>query len=172
MLLDVAIQGAFHNAQMRQAGVQLLSRPSPGSATGTVVVLTTPDANRTFMSYLGSSQKLQLTPQAESAIASTRLLIIEGYLWEMQACPLLLCQGLSAYNGEACTIIIKASKVALITESRLAGVCSVRLWAKMEGAVTSVTTVLSLRQNGLHGRTIAAHAAVGEVTEGSASAGR
>ena len=96
MLPDVAIQGAFHNAQMRQAGVQLLSRPSPGSVTGTVVVLTTPDANRTFMSYLGSSQELQLTPQAESAIASTRLLIIEGYLWEMQACPLLCCQGLFA----------------------------------------------------------------------------
>lgn len=96
MLPDVAMQGAFHNAQMHQAGVQLLSTPSPGSATGTVVVLTTPDANRTFMSYLGSSQELQLTPQAESAIASTRLLIIEGYLWEMQACPLLLCQGLFA----------------------------------------------------------------------------
>jgi len=69
---------------MRQAGVQLLSEPQPGSSTGTVVVLTTPDANRTFLSYLGSSQELTLTPAAEAAIASTRVLIIEGYLWEMQ----------------------------------------------------------------------------------------
>ena len=116
MWRDVAIQGAFHNAQMRQAGVQLLSRPSPGSATGTVVVLTTPDANRTFMSYLGSSQELQLTPQAESAIASTRLLIIEGYLWEMQAFPLLLCQGLFAsWRGLHCHN--ESAKVALNTET-------------------------------------------------------
>ena len=80
------LQGAFHNAQMQQAGVELLSTPSPGSATGTVVVLTPPDADRTFMSYLGSSQPLQLTPEAEEAISSTRLLIIEGYLWEMKVC--------------------------------------------------------------------------------------
>ena len=79
-------QGAFHNAQMQQAGVELLSTPSPGSATGTVVVLTTPDADRTFMSYLGSSQPLELTSEAEEAISSTRLLIIEGYLWEMKVC--------------------------------------------------------------------------------------
>lgn len=79
-------QGAFHNAQMQQAGVELLSAPSPGSATGTVVVLTTPDADRTFMSYLGSSQPLELTPETEEAISSTRLLIIEGYLWEMKVC--------------------------------------------------------------------------------------
>ncbi len=78
------LQGAFHNAQMQQAGVQLLSSPCPGSATGTVIVMTTPDANRTFMSYLGSSQELQLTAEAVAAISSTRLLIIEGYLWEMQ----------------------------------------------------------------------------------------
>jgi hypothetical protein len=112
---DVAIQGAFHNAQMRQAGVQLLSRPSPGSATGTVVVLTTPDANRTFMSYLGSSQELQLTPQAESAIASTRLLIIEGYLWEMQACPLLCLWLFASWRGLHCHN--ESVKVALITET-------------------------------------------------------
>ena len=92
-LMDALLlpQGAFHNAQMQQAGVELLSAPSPGSATGTVVVLTTPDADRTFMSYLGSSQPLELTPEAEEAISSTRLLIIEGYLWEMKVrsvvCP-------------------------------------------------------------------------------------
>ena len=80
------LQGAFHNAQMQQAGVELLSAPCPGSATGTVIVLTTPDADRTFMSYLGSSQPLELTPEAHEAISSTRLLIIEGYLWEMKVC--------------------------------------------------------------------------------------
>lgn len=70
--------------------MQLLSSPRPGSGTGTVVVLTTPDANRTFMSYLGSSQELELTPEAAVAVSSTRLLIIEGYLWEMPVRDLLV----------------------------------------------------------------------------------
>ena len=59
---------------------------APAVRLGQWVVLTTPDADRTFMSYLGSSHPLELTPEAEEAISSTRLLIIEGYLWEMKVC--------------------------------------------------------------------------------------
>lgn len=77
------MQGSFHCAQMRQAGVQLLSESLPGTSTGTVIVLTTPDANRTFLSYLGSSQTLTLSTSAEAAISRSRVLIVEGYLWEM-----------------------------------------------------------------------------------------
>ncbi|EIE21629.1 Ribokinase-like protein, partial [Coccomyxa subellipsoidea C-169] len=77
------LQGSFHCAQMQHAGIRLLSEPLPGTSTGTVIVLTTPDANRTFLSYLGSSQTLTLSAAAEAAICRTRVLIVEGYLWEM-----------------------------------------------------------------------------------------
>jgi hypothetical protein len=52
------------------------------TAAGTVMVLTTPDANRTFLSYLGSQHEVALTPALEHAIACARMLVIEGYLWE------------------------------------------------------------------------------------------
>lgn len=68
---------------MRHAGIELLSESLPGTSTGTVIVLTTPDANRTFLSYLGSSQTLTLSAAAKAAISRTRVLIVEGYLWEM-----------------------------------------------------------------------------------------
>ena len=68
---------------MRHAGIDMLSEPLPGTSTGTVIVLTTPDANRTFLSYLGSSQTLTLSADAKAAISRTRVLIVEGYLWEM-----------------------------------------------------------------------------------------
>jgi sugar/nucleoside kinase (ribokinase family) len=81
--LPCHVQGSFHCAQMQHAGMQLLSEPLPGTSTGTVIVLTTPDANRTFLSYLGSSQTLTLSAAAKAAISRTRVLIVEGYLWEM-----------------------------------------------------------------------------------------
>ena len=53
------------------------------SAAGTAIVLTTPDANRTFLSYLGEAHGLQLSPAAQQAIKSSRMLVVEGYMWEV-----------------------------------------------------------------------------------------
>jgi hypothetical protein len=53
------------------------------SPAGTVMVLTTPDANRTMLSYLGTPAPVVLDARLEAAIAHSRLLVIEGYVWEM-----------------------------------------------------------------------------------------
>eukprot|EP00884_Botryococcus_braunii_P013524 jgi/Botrbrau1/22172/Bobra.168_1s0004.1 len=74
-------QGVFHSAQMQGAGVEVLSQP--GADTGTVIVMTTPDAQRTFLSFLGSPQPLEVTPKLEAELRSTRVLLIEGYMLEM-----------------------------------------------------------------------------------------
>jgi hypothetical protein len=47
------------------------------------MVLTTPDANRTMLSYLGTPAPAVLDARLEAAIAHSRLLVIEGYVWEM-----------------------------------------------------------------------------------------
>lgn len=46
------------------------------------MVLTTPDANRTMLSYLGTQHEVDMDP-LEAAIGAARVLVIEGYLWEM-----------------------------------------------------------------------------------------
>eukprot|EP00898_Chlorokybus_atmophyticus_P002884 jgi/Chlat1/3597/Chrsp234S03574 len=75
--------GDFYRAKIRKAGVHFLSKPIAGGTTGTVVVLTTPDAQRTMLSYQGMSSELSLDEQLETAIAKSRVLAIEGYLWEI-----------------------------------------------------------------------------------------
>eukprot|EP00887_Chlorella_sp_A99_P006310 scaffold3.g6310.t1 len=75
--------GAYYAAQMREAGVEVLSPPAPGAHTGTVCVLTSADAQRTMLSYLGSPAEVAITPALEAAIARARLLVVEGYLWEL-----------------------------------------------------------------------------------------
>ena len=55
---------------------------------GTVMVLTTPDANRTMLSYLGTQHEVGIDSALEAAISSARVLLIEGYLWEVRRLPL------------------------------------------------------------------------------------
>ena len=75
---------------------------NPGCASGTAIVLTTPDANRTFLSYLGEEQDLQLSAASQQAIAASRMLIIEGYMWEVpNVLPTLLSAGQTAARNNA-----------------------------------------------------------------------
>lgn len=67
--------------QLRQAGVEVCSPASPGANTGTVVVLTSPDAQRTMLSYLGTPAEVAVDASLEAAIARSRVLVVEGYLW-------------------------------------------------------------------------------------------
>lgn len=47
------------------------------------MVLTTPDANRTMLSYIGTSGHVALDQQLLSSVSSSRLFVIEGYLFEL-----------------------------------------------------------------------------------------
>merc|ERR1712176_407880 len=77
--------GSFYRAKMDRAGVEVLSEPAH-STTGTVIVLTTPDAQRTMLSHfpaqIGSESSCMFTPQVVNSIVSSRVLLVEGYLWE------------------------------------------------------------------------------------------
>lgn len=45
-------------------------------------MLTTPDANRTFLSYLGTPQELQIDSTVRDSIQDSRVVALEGYVWE------------------------------------------------------------------------------------------
>lgn len=80
--------GSFYKSQMESAGVSMVHH-GPGEDvesvvnTGTVIVLTTEDAQRTMLSYLGTQKEVQITPALEKAIKNTNILVIEGYMWEL-----------------------------------------------------------------------------------------
>mmetsp|Transcript_22828 Transcript_22828/g.31806 ORF Transcript_22828/g.31806 Transcript_22828/m.31806 type:complete len:473 (-) Transcript_22828:192-1610(-) len=75
--------GDFYRTKLKKAGVQVLSDPGEDGTTGSVIVLTTPDAHRTMLSCWGTSATLNYDSALDQAIAETDVLIIEGYLWEM-----------------------------------------------------------------------------------------
>lgn len=74
--------GGFYRAKLHRANVHFLSAPIKDGTTGTVIVLTTPDAQRTMLAYQGTSSTIDFDPCLASMISTTRILVVEGYLFE------------------------------------------------------------------------------------------
>jgi len=77
--------GQFFTSQLGHAGVSVMpvsETEGNGGHTGTVMVLSTADAQRSFLSFF-TSERMAVPPALKSAISNSRLVVIEGYLWEM-----------------------------------------------------------------------------------------
>ena len=76
--------GEFYRMDLIKAGIRFDINPESESsgATGTCVVLTTPDAERTMYTHLGVSVKLTAADIDVDRIAASRYVYVEGYLWD------------------------------------------------------------------------------------------
>nr|XP_043613100.1 uncharacterized sugar kinase slr0537 [Erigeron canadensis] len=74
--------GGFYRTKLRRANVSFLSAPVKDGTTGTVIVLTTSDAQRTMLAYQGTSSYIKYDSSMESIISKTNILVVEGYLFE------------------------------------------------------------------------------------------
>ncbi len=76
--------GEFYRQDMEESGIRFPVAMAPESAdpTGTCVVLTTPDAERTMCTHLGVSTSLSVTDLDWDLLARCKYSYIEGYLWD------------------------------------------------------------------------------------------
>jgi sugar/nucleoside kinase (ribokinase family) len=75
--------GRLYTHDIRAAGVAFETRPaSDGPATGCSYILVTPDGERTMNTYLGAAQNLTPADIDEPQIAASRIVYLEGYLWD------------------------------------------------------------------------------------------
>eukprot|EP01025_Chloroclados_australasicus_P062790 TRINITY_DN8258_c0_g1_i6.p1 TRINITY_DN8258_c0_g1~~TRINITY_DN8258_c0_g1_i6.p1 ORF type:complete len:387 (-),score=33.30 TRINITY_DN8258_c0_g1_i6:141-1301(-) len=75
--------GQYFKNSMTQNGVEFLSPSQPGTSTGTVIVLTTPDAQRTFLAFQGDSN-FEVPADHLEIFTKAKIIVIEGYLLEHQ----------------------------------------------------------------------------------------
>ena len=76
--------GEFYRRDMCDSGVDfdVLPAPEAGAPTGSCLVLTTPDAERTMCTHLGVSTQLSPTDINLDRLKRCKFSYIEGYLWD------------------------------------------------------------------------------------------
>jgi sugar/nucleoside kinase (ribokinase family) len=77
--------GAIFTHDLHAAGVYFNSKPATeGAATAHCMVCVTPDAQRTMVTYLGACSMVSELDKDEELIARSKILYIEGYLWDTE----------------------------------------------------------------------------------------
>lgn len=78
--------GEFYKQDMEKSGIEfpVPLAPETGLPTGTSIVLTTPDAERTMCTHLGISTTLHASDIDIDMLAQSRCAYIEGYLWDAE----------------------------------------------------------------------------------------
>lgn len=112
--------GQYFCAQMDQADVTFLHVDRPDTITGTVCVLTTPDAQRTMLSCVGSSSAWDVPSSLQARIARAKVLVIEGYLWEMEGTSRALQVAVAWARRHRTAVAITASDVTVVRRHRRA----------------------------------------------------
>jgi len=75
--------GTVFRHDLRAAGVGFdTPAASSGPATGRALTLITPDAHRTFRTYLGAANELTPEEVDETTVAAAEVTYLEGYLWD------------------------------------------------------------------------------------------
>ncbi len=76
--------GEFYKADMVKVGIDfpVALAPETGLPTGTSVILTTPDAERTMCTHLGISTSLNKSNVDFELLSDSQISYIEGYLWD------------------------------------------------------------------------------------------
>lgn len=82
--------GEFYKKDMEFSGIHFETKPESISHTGTCLILTTPDAERTMLTSLGISSTITKADIDEDRLKNSKFIYVEGYLWDKpdtkQAC--------------------------------------------------------------------------------------
>ncbi len=78
--------GEFYQQDMVEAGIrfEVAHAPEASAPTGTSLILTTPDAERTMCTHLGISTELSPSDINHEHLGQCKYCYIEGYLWDAE----------------------------------------------------------------------------------------
>ncbi|KAG2482456.1 hypothetical protein HYH03_018625 [Edaphochlamys debaryana] len=138
--------GQFFTSQMRHAGVRCVldshhpphahgeaqdrpsmpevasmqhQAPGPSGHTGTVMVLTTPDAQRSFLSFF-AADRLELSERLRAAVRSSRMVVLEGYLWELPGAEEYMMEVLRTARAAGAQVAMTAGDPGVVSRHRAA----------------------------------------------------
>lgn len=85
---------------MKATGLAFPTKPAlEGPQTACCVIAVTPDGQRSMSTYLGACRELTEADIDEAAIAASKVLYIEGYLWDEPAAKAAIEKAIAAAKG-------------------------------------------------------------------------
>ncbi|MBA0608619.1 hypothetical protein Godav_020814 [Gossypium davidsonii] len=106
--------GGFYRAKLHRANVNFLSEPIKDGTTGTVIVLTTPDAQRTMLAYQGTSSTINYDACLAGRVSKTNIFVVEGYLFELPDTIKTIIRACEEARRSGALIAVTASDVSCI----------------------------------------------------------
>jgi len=92
--------GRLYSHDIRAAKVAFETRPAAdGPATGCSYIMVTPDGERTMNTYLGAAQDLTPDDIDAAQIAASRIVYLEGYLWDPKSAKEAFVKAASIAHG-------------------------------------------------------------------------
>lgn len=108
--------GQFFASQMARGGVAVDN--VDGGPTGTVLVLTDNSGERSFLSYFGDANDLQVSSRLQQAVSQSKLVVIEGYLWEMPGAQKAILEIIQAAQMAACQVAMTCGDAGVVKRHR------------------------------------------------------
>ncbi|KAM7274334.1 hypothetical protein ACFE04_028998 [Oxalis oulophora] len=112
--LIACLVGGTLKSKLHRANVNFLSAPVKDGTTGTVIVLTTPDAQRTMLAYQGNSSSVNYDTSLASIISKTNIFIVEGYLFEFPDTIRTIAKACEEARRNGAMVAVTASDVSCI----------------------------------------------------------
>ena len=102
--------GEIFNHDMRSLGVDIRLEPAAdGAPTARSHILITPDGQRTMRTYLGSCTELGLADITESTVAAPKVILIEGYVYDIAEGPALAQKAIDIARQNGSTVALSLS---------------------------------------------------------------
>jgi sugar/nucleoside kinase (ribokinase family) len=100
---------------IRAGGIKFATPPRAAEPpTARCLIFVTPDGQRTMNTYLGASQFLPAAALDEAAIASAKVLYLEGYLWDPEEPRAAMRRAIEAARRAGCKVAFTLSDAFVI----------------------------------------------------------
>eukprot|EP01024_Parvocaulis_polyphysoides_P027681 TRINITY_DN2504_c1_g1_i1.p2 TRINITY_DN2504_c1_g1~~TRINITY_DN2504_c1_g1_i1.p2 ORF type:complete len:262 (-),score=39.95 TRINITY_DN2504_c1_g1_i1:297-1082(-) len=106
----------FFERSLTKQQVYDLTSPAQGSCTGMVIVLTSSDAQRTFLAYPGNSEFV-VDQNTKNKIANSQMIVIEGYLLAQESRVQQLLEIVQLAKKEGVRVVLTAGDPGLVARN-------------------------------------------------------
>lgn len=109
--------GRFYRENLNQAGVDFFSG-KPVAETGSCLSLISEDAERSMLTFLGAATQLTREDVNEDALANSRWLYLEGYLWDSESAREAAVRAMEVARRNNTKVALSASDPWLVERYR------------------------------------------------------